>query len=128
MSRLVLIIAKSGTGKSSSMRNLFKDEVNVISCSGKELPFKTDIKPYNPKGYADVMNAINAAKAPIVVIDDANYLMSFDEMSRVLETGYMKFTQMASSVFTLFKAIIDKEGDQTFYVMAHQANQEDGDN
>lgn len=126
MARLILIVAKSGTGKSSSMRNLKKEEVNVISCSGKELPFKTDIKVYSPKGYNDVMGAIAAAKAPIVVIDDANYLMSFDEMSRVMETGFMKFTQMASSMFNVFKAIIEKDSDQNFYVMTHQA-ESDGD-
>lgn len=121
MARLVLIIANSGTGKSSSMRNLKKDEANVISCSGKELPFQTDIKPFVPKGYQDVLNAVSKATAPIVVIDDVNYLMSSDEMSRVLETGYSKFTQMAASLFNVFKSVIDKDSDQTFYLMAHMA-------
>lgn len=126
MARLVLVISKSGTGKSSSLRNLKKGEAVVILSSGKELPFKTDLTTFIPKSYADVTAAIAKASAPIVVIDDANYLMSFEEMSRVTEVGYAKFTQMAQNMFKLFKAVIDKASDQTFYIMAHAADTEDG--
>lgn len=126
MARLVLIISKSGTGKSSSLRNLKKGEASVVLSSGKELPFRTDIATMVPKSYTDVMAAIEKSTAPIVVIDDANYLMSFEEMARVGEIGYAKFTQMASNMFKMFKAIIDKQTDQTFYVMAHAAESEDG--
>lgn len=126
MARLVLIISKSGTGKSSSLRNLKKGEASVILSSGKELPFKTDLSTFVPKNYADVMSAIVKASSPIVVIDDANYLMSFEEMNRVQEIGYAKFTQMAQNMFKVFKSIIDKPTDQTFYIMAHSAENEDG--
>ena len=126
MARLVLVLAQSGTGKSSSMRNLKKGEANVILCSGKELPFRTDLQTKVPGSYSDVIEAIKGAPAPIVVIDDANYLMSFEEMARVNETGYGKFTQMANNMFRVFKAILDKDSDQTFYVMAHAESREDG--
>lgn len=126
MSRLVLVISKSGTGKSSSLRNLKKGEASVVLSSGKELPFKSDLNSFVPKNYQDVLAAIESAKSPIVVIDDANYLMSFEEMSRVQEVGYAKFTQMAQNMFRVFKAIIDKDSDQTFYIMAHAADTEDG--
>lgn len=127
MARLVLVISKSGSGKSSSMRNLKKGEASVILSSGKELPFRTEISTFVPKaGYVDVLNAIDKASSPIVVIDDANYLMSFEEMNRVQEVGYGKFTQMAQNMFKVFKAIIDKPTDQTFYIMAHAADTEDG--
>lgn len=126
MARLVLVISKSGTGKSSSLRNLKKGEASIVLCSGKELPFRTDLATMVPKTYVDVLHAIDKANAPIVVIDDANYLMSFEEMARVNEVGYGKFTQMASNMWAIFKAIIDKNSDQTFYVMAHAAETEDG--
>lgn len=127
MARLVLIISKSGSGKSSSMRNLKKGEASVILSTGKELPFKNELSTFVPKGgYVDVLNAIDKASSPIVVIDDANYLMSFEEMNRVQEVGYGKFTQMAQNMFKVFKAIIDKPTDQTFYIMAHAADTEDG--
>lgn len=125
MSKLVLVIAQSGTGKSSSLRNFKKGEVNVILCSGKELPFRSELGALIPKNYGDIRNAISAATAPVVVIDDANYLMSFEEMARVNESGYAKFTQMAANMFNMFKSIIDKPGDQIFYVMAHAETRED---
>jgi hypothetical protein len=126
MARLVLVLAQSGTGKSSSLRNLHKGDANVILCSGKELPFRTDLPTKVPTSYTDVIDAIKSAPAPIVVVDDANYLMSFEEMARVNESGYAKFTQMANNMFRIFKAIMDKDSDQTFYVMAHAENRDDG--
>jgi hypothetical protein len=125
MAKLVLIIAQSGTGKSSSLRNFKKGEANVLLCSGKELPFRSDLSTRVPKSYAEVIASIEQATAPVVVIDDANYLMSFEEMARVGETGYGKFTQMAANMFKVFKAIIDKESDQIFYVMAHAEMRDD---
>lgn len=125
MARLVLVVAKSGTGKSSSMRNLKKDEAGVVLCSGKELPFKSELNTFVPKNYTDVLTAIKTSKTPIVVIDDVNYLMSFEEMARVGETGYGKFTIMAQNLFNVFKSIIDKDSDQTFYVMAHAEERDD---
>lgn len=126
MARLVLVIARSGTGKSSSLRNLKKEEAGIVLCSGKELPFQNDLKTIVPKGYIDVLYVVENSEAPIIVIDDINYLMSFEEMSRANEIGYTKFTQMASNMFDIFKKIIDKDSDQIFYLFAHQDESEDG--
>jgi hypothetical protein len=126
MSRLILVLGKSGTGKSTSLRNFKKDEINVISITGKELPFRTDIKAYHPKSYAETLAGIEQAKTPVVVIDDANYLMSFYEFATINEVGYSKFSRNADNMVKLFNAIINKETDQNFYVLAHSAETEDG--
>lgn len=126
MSRLILLLGKSGTGKSTSLRNLKNDDVNVISVLGKEMPFKTDIKIYHPKSYADVIKGIQSASKPIVVIDDANYLMSMYEFATISESGYGKFARNAEGMVNVFNAIIGKDSDQTFYVMAHIDEDEDG--
>lgn len=125
MAQLVLVIAKSGTGKSSSMRNLTPDEAAVVLCSGKDLPFRHNLKTLAPSGYGDVLKIINQSSKPMIIIDDANYLMSFEEMDRAKETGYGKFTDMAANLFSVFKAILDKKSDQVFYIMAHQAEPEE---
>lgn len=127
MARLVLILARSGTGKSTSLRNFKKGEAQAILCSGKELPFRTDIQTFIPKGYADVQAAIQKASLPVVVLDDVNYLMSMEEMARANEVGYQKFSVMALNMYNVFKAIMDKETDQTFYLMAHAAEPTEGD-
>ncbi len=126
MAKLVLILANPGTGKSSSLRNLKVEEVTVVSVTGKELPFKTNIKQVPVKNAAEVVKIVNDSKKPIVVIDDANYLLTFEEMARVNEVGYTKFTQMAQNFFSIIKAIIDKDSDQIFYIMAHSEETEDG--
>jgi hypothetical protein len=126
MAKLVLVISKTGTGKSSSLRNFKKGEAAVILCSGKELPFKSDLSVMVPKTSADVVAGIKGATTPVVVVDDANYLLAFSEMARATEVGYAKFTQMAQEMFFVFKAILDKDSEQIFYIMAHAAETEDG--
>lgn len=124
--RLVFILGDSGSGKSTSLRNLTKQEVDVISVTGKELPFRTDIKVYHPHSYEHVINAVAAANKPIVVIDDANYLMSNYEFSTINETGYNKFSRNAQGMVNVFNSIINKDSDQTFYVLAHTEQTDDG--
>ena len=125
MARLVLILSRSGTGKSTSLRNFKKGEAQAILCSGKELPFNTDIVTFVPKGYSDVQAAIAKASSPVVVLDDVSYLMSMEEMSRSSENGYQKFSQMALNMYNVFKTAMDKDTDQTFYLLAHAAENAD---
>lgn len=127
MSRLVLILARSGTGKSTALRNFKKGEAQAILCSGKELPFKTDISTYVPKGYAGVYTAIEKATTPVVVLDDVNYLMSMEEMAMAKVTGYQKFSEMALNMYNVFKAIMDKDTDQIYYLLAHSAELGEGE-
>ena len=49
----VLIIGKSGSGKSTSLRNFSKNEIGVINVLGKPLPFKNDIPEIYRKIYRD---------------------------------------------------------------------------
>lgn len=119
MSRMVLVLGETGTGKTSSLRNFKHGEVQVIACSRKEMPFKTDISVMNPKSYLDVYSAIEKSTAPAVVIDDTNFLMVADEFARAKEIGYGKFTDFALSLNLIFSMINRKESDQTFYIFAH---------
>ena len=133
MSKKILIIGRSGSGKSTSMRNFKKGEVGIISCVGKEMPFRTDIPIYEPKFTPETMNrypntlkAIRNAKAKVLVIDDANYLMSTEFMATAGEKGYDKFTRMASN-FTMLLDEVDKLGDDiTVYIMMHTELDSDG--
>jgi energy-coupling factor transporter ATP-binding protein EcfA2 len=126
MSRIAFILGDSGSGKSTSLRNLTKNEVNVVSVTGKELPLKTDIAVYHPKSYEDVIRAVTSADKPIVVIDDANYLMSNFEFSTINEVGYGKFSRNALGMVNVFNSIINKDSDQIFYIMAHTEQSDDG--
>lgn len=127
MSQLTFVLGRSGTGKSTSLRHFTaKDGIGYITATGKPLPFKNDIPQFHAKNYAELIGAINQSKAPVVVIDDFNYFMSFEEFSQASVKGYEKFTQMAVNVVNVIEAITRKETDQRFYILAHSENNEDG--
>ena len=133
MSKEILILGRSGSGKSTSLRNFKKGEVGIISCVGKEMPFRTDIPVYAPKFSPETMNlypntlrAIRNAKAKVLVIDDANYLMSKEFMATAGEKGYDKFTRMASNFTTLLDEVDNLGDDITVYIMMHTELDADG--
>jgi energy-coupling factor transporter ATP-binding protein EcfA2 len=126
MSRICFILGDSGSGKSTSLRHLKAEDVSVMSVTGKELPFKTDIKVNIQANYETVLKWVKEQTKPIMVLDDANYLMSNFEFSTINESGYGKFARNALGMVQVFKAIIDKDSDQTFYIMAHTEQSEDG--
>lgn len=72
----VLIIGKSGTGKSTSLRNFNKDDVGIINVLGKPLPFKNDLNIIHIDNYEKVKAIIAKAKTNSIVIDDAGYLLT----------------------------------------------------
>lgn len=133
MSKKILILGRSGSGKSTSLRNFKKGEIGIISCVGKEMPFRTDIPVYEPKFTPETMNrypntlkAIRNAKAKVLVIDDANYLMSTEFMATAGEKGYDKFTRMASNFTTLLDEVDNLGDDITVYIMMHTELDSDG--
>ena len=120
MAELIFVIGSSGTGKSSSLRNFTeKDSIGYVSATGKPLPFKSKIPYFHAKNYTQLMQAIAGAKTDVVVIDDMNYLMFAEEISRAKETGYNKFTDFAVNLSNVFDSIAQKDTNQRFYIMAH---------
>ena len=133
MGKKILIIGRSGSGKSASMRNFAKGEVGIVSVQGKELPFKSDLPTFAPKmseqtlnKYPEVMAAIRQASAKVLVIDDANYLMSDEFMNRSGEKGYEKFTQLAQNFYQMLQACDELPDDTTVYIMMHYELDSDG--
>lgn len=126
MAKIIIILGDSGSGKTASLRNLPKGSAVVLSATGKELSFenKNEI-PLAKVGYDDIIKNIPKIDNPIVVIDDANYLMTFENMERASETGYGKYTDMAIHFFEVFDAIQKKNSEQIFYILAHSNVNED---
>ena len=132
MSKIVIVLGDSGSGKTASLRNLPEGSAVIMSATGKELSFvNTNKLQLGKVGYkevkgeqAAVLDAIQSIKSPVVVLDDANYLMTFENMSRSSEIGYSKFTDMAIHFYEIFDAISKKPGEQIFYIMAHSDTNE----
>ena len=126
MSVLVMIYGQSGTGKSTSLRNFKSDEVAVVNVSGKPLPFRGDIKPYNSDNYAKIMAAIQQTERKSIVIDDATYLMVNEFMRTAKQTGYQKYTDMACSFNQLIEFAASLPDDKIVYFMGHSDQSDDG--
>lgn len=120
MARLTFVLGNPGTGKSTSLRNLKKEEVAYITVTGKELPFPTDIKPVKVNTMAEVLAAVNKSKKPTVVIDDVNYLFTKEVFgSTDKEDKWGVYDKISKEFYQIILAILSKEGDQNFYLLGH---------
>lgn len=59
MSNLVIILGKSGSGKSTSIKTLNSDETVILNTLGKRLPFKGSLKMYNSEK-GNMLNVIDS--------------------------------------------------------------------
>ena len=93
----VLIIGKSGSGKSRSIKGLPPDGTGVFSVEKGRLPFKGDFKVKKRATYKDINAIFTNPKLKRYVIDDSQFLMVNDMFDRAKESGYQKYTDLALS-------------------------------
>ena len=140
----VLVIGRSGSGKTYSLKNFKADEVGVISVEKGRLPFKSDIKVAKIPKYGDdadakdygtinrakyswLMMAIEKAKPKSIVIDDSQYLLVNELFDRAGERGYDKYVQMAANFRNLIHSINELEQeDKIVYFLHHTETGADG--
>ena len=122
----ILLIGKSGSGKSTSLRNFKKDEVAVINVLGKPLPFRSDIKAVKLDDYTNILNQIKLTKKDLIVVDDANYLITNEFMKNSSIKGYDKYNEMANHFFELINGIKNIEGGKTVYLIMHEDVDDNG--
>lgn len=109
MANCIIILGKTGTGKSTSIKGLNPKETYVINTLRKRLPFKGSSALYNAENknmtclesYQDVINmlqTINDKGKHIknVVLDDSIFVMRKEYFARAKESGYGKFTELAA--------------------------------
>lgn len=122
----VLIIGDSGTGKSTSLRNFERGEIGILNVAGKPLPFRNDLARLDNARYNQIHQALMKDSLNAYVIDDAGYLLSFDNFRRAKENGYGKFVDMAQSFEQMLEAIAGTSADTIVYVMMHAERDADG--
>ena len=114
----VMIMGDSGTGKSTSIRNL--KDVGIINVFNKPLPFKNDLKTVvSTDSCPKVISVLERAQADVIVIDDFQGLLATQFFGRALENGYAKFTEMALGYYRVIRAVESLPTQRRVYFMSH---------
>lgn len=122
----VLIYGKSGTGKSTSLRNFKNEDIAIINVLGKPLPFKNVLKNIvTTDDYATVLENIKKTSRKIVVIDDAGYLITNQFMRTHSKGGggnavFAVYNELADNFWSLISEIKKIPGGKTVYFVMHE--------
>ena len=127
----VLVLGKSGSGKSSSLRNFSPDEVGIINVMGKPLPFKSQIKTVSTRNYDAIQKILSEAKSDSIVIDDAGYLITDYFMTRHANAGggnavFQLYNELADRFYSLLVSIQSLPADRIVYVFMHEDENDSG--
>lgn len=115
----------SGSGKSSSLRGFDADEIGLINVSGKRLPFRGALPYAQITDSSQARSAIATGKRRAYVIDDAQYLMSFEEMDSK-KSGFDKWNAIGYGFVGLVRSVSMLPDDTVVYFLMHTEVGEDG--
>lgn len=140
MSKVICVMGESGSGKTTSMRNLDPQSTCYIDCDKKGLSWKGWKKQYNTenKNYLCTDNQATALKMmqrintqpdfshiKTVIVDTINGIMVADEMRRSKEKGYDKWLDLACSIYDIVDYALTMRDDLTVIFVAHTQTDHD---
>lgn len=140
MARIIGIMGESGSGKTTSLRNLDPKKTIYMDCDKKGLSWKGWRKDYNVENknyfqddHANVakllLQKVNTDKeykdVEVVVIDTLNGIMVADEMRRSKEKGYDKWVDLAACVYDLVDYALTMRDGVTVIFTAHTQTDHD---
>lgn len=115
----VLVLGFSGSGKSTSLRNFNKGEIGIFNIAGKPLPFRKKLDKLDKANYGQIHQSFAKNAMRAYAVDDANYLMAFQNFRLAKQTGFGKFTDMAVNFEQLLEAANDTNDDTIVYFFMH---------
>lgn len=142
MSNLITLCGFSNSGKSTSLKYLDPKSTFIISCTNKQLQIPGFRKKY-PKvsiedgkfsgnwyvnsNYAQIEKVLEIVsktrkEVKVIVLDDANYLLSSETFQNALTKGYEKFSVMAKNYYDLIQFCQNLRDDLTVVFISHLEN------
>lgn len=138
----IAIVGESGTGKSTSLRNLNPETTFIISTTGKPLPFRAWRKKYIPikiegknvsgnyyvsskwDQMLKILQIIDKMMPHIkqVIIDDFQYVLSYEFVDRATEVGYTKFSELAQHAMEILRYSEKMREDCKMIFLTHSEN------
>lgn len=135
MSIATLILGQSGTGKTTSLRNMNPDEVLLIQAVKKPLPFRSkEWKPLTKEGGSiyvcdnalKICNVMEKTTRKIIIIDDNQYIMANEFMRRSNEKSFDKFTEIGRNMWDIFNKASALPDDVRVYILSHTEESDNG--
>lgn len=135
-------MGESGSGKTTSMRNLNPETTYYIDCDKKELSWKGYKKQYNAKKgnyiktdkkekVLKLLRWLNGEfnkeglKFKTAIIDTLNGIMIADEMRRSKEKNFDKWQDLAQSIYFIIDFALTARDDLTVVFTAHTQTERD---
>ena len=139
MARVIGVIGESGSGKTTSCRNLDPATTYYIDCDKKGLSWKGWRDQYNlqnknyyatnvPTLVLEILKKVNEEpdrRIKTVVIDTINGVMVAEEMRNAKVQGYGKWTDLAQYVWEIFEYALSMKDDITVIILAHSITDTD---
>lgn len=142
MSSIISLAGMSNCGKSTSLKYLDPSSTFIISCTNKQLQIPGFRKKYpkvqvnegkltgnwlvssNYDQIEKIMKAISKTRSEVkvIVIDDANYLLSNETFENALIKGYEKFNVLAKNYYDLIQTCQNLREDLTVVFVSHIEN------
>ena len=132
MGNCVIILGKSGTGKSTSIKNLDPKETVIFNVLKKRLPFKGSSTLYNLENknmfvmdeYTQLISYLEtisnkAAHVKNIIIDDCIYVMRKEYFRRAKEAGYTKYTELAQHFQQIISTCENLRDDLNIFFILH---------
>lgn len=140
MAKVIGIMGESGSGKTTSMRNLNPTTTLYIDCDKKGLSWKGWREKYSitnknyfatdkPNEIIKMLRKVNLKEdkkhIKTIIIDTINGIMVADEMRRSKEKGYDKWQDLATAVWQIIDEALSLREDLTVIFVAHSQTEYD---
>lgn len=142
MSNIICLAGLSNSGKSTSLKYLEPESTFIVSCTNKQLQIPGFRKKYKKvttnegklvgnwyinNNYDNIKKMLNIVsktrpEIKVIVLDDANYLLSNETFQNALTKGYEKFTILAKNYYDLIEYCMNLRDDLTVVFVTHIEN------